>query len=334
MSVTNLGDLSQSYSMRLQNVSLRQEIDRLSTELASGRVADVREVLAGNYSYLSDIERRSSILEGYTIATTEASLFAGAVQNALGAIDQFGSDLSSSLLIAGNSAVGASGSHTIAEARTVLEGMIGAINSDSAGRYLFSGAATDQPPLADADTLLTAMRTALAGAATPDDLLAGAETWFADPAGFEATMYQGSPDALTPFGVSQSDKVTLNLRAVDPKLREVLKLAAVATLASDPTFGFDVKSQSELFNKSGQALLAGQDDIISLRANVGFIEERIEQVTTRNAAEQTTLNFAKLDLLNIDPYEAATRLQEAQFQLESLYSVTVRMSQLSLVNFL
>jgi flagellar hook-associated protein 3 FlgL len=334
MSVTNLGDLSQSYSMRLRNVSLRQDIDRLTTELASGQVADVRDVLAGNYSYLSDIERRSSNLEGYTIATTEAQLYAGAVQNALGAVDQFGSDLSFNLLIAGNSAIGVSGSNTAAEAQSALEGMIGAINSDSAGRYLFSGAATDQPPLANADTLLTAMRTAFAGAATPDDLLTAADTWFADPAGFEATMYQGSSDPLAPFGLSQSDKVTLDLRAVDPKLREVLKLAAVVALADDPAFGFDIDSQSELFTKSGQALIAGQEDIISLRANVGFVEERIEQVTAQNAAEQTTLEFAKVDLLQVDPYEAATRLQEAQFQLQSLYSVTVRMSQLSLVNFL
>jgi flagellar hook-associated protein 3 FlgL len=320
--------------MRLRNASLRQDIDQLTTELASGQVANVRDVLAGNYSYLSDIERRSSNLEGYTIATTEAQLYAGAVQNALGAVDTFGSDLSSNLLISGNSAIGVSASNTAAEGKSALEGMIAAVNSESAGRYLFSGAATDQPPLADAETLLTAMRTSLAGAATPDDLLNAAQTWFDDPAGFEATMYQGSSDALAPFGLSQSDKVTLDLTAVDPKLREVLKLAAVVALADDPTFGFDTDSQSELFTKSGQAMVAGQEDIIALRANVGFIEERIEQVTARNAAEQTTLEFAKVDLLKVDPYEAATRLEEAQFQLQSLYSVTVRMSQLSLVNFL
>lgn len=334
MSVTNLGDLSQSYSMRLRNVFLRQDIERLTTELASGQVADVRDVLAGNYNYLSDIERRSSNLEGYAIATTEAALYASAVQNALGAVEQFASDLSLNLLVSGNSAIGVSGANTAAEARNGLEGMIGAINSDSAGRYLFSGAATDQPPLADTDTLLTSMRTALVGAATPDDLLAAAEVWFADPAGFEATMYQGSADALAPFELSQSDKVKLDIRAVDPKLRETVKLTALAALADDPTFGFDIESQMELFNKIGQALIAGQEDVISLRANVGFIEESIEQVTARNAAEQTALDFAKVDLLKIDPYEAATRLQEAQFQLQSLYSVTVRMSQLSLVNFL
>ncbi|MDF3415221.1 flagellar hook protein [Sulfitobacter sp. M57] len=334
MSVTNLGDLSQSYSMRLRNVSLRQDIERLTSELASGQVADVREVLAGNYSYLSDIEQRTSHLAGYAVATTEASLYAGAVQNTLAAVEQFSADLSANLLISGNSAIGVTSANTVATAQSAVEGIISAFNTQSAGRHLFSGAATDQPPLADTDMLLTAMRAALAGAATPDDLLADAEIWFADPAGFEATMYQGSADAIGPFGLSQSDSVSLDLRATDPKLREVIKLAAVAALANDPTFGFSLEEQAELFDKSGQALMAGRDGIIAVRANVGFIEERVDQITTRNAAEQTALDFAKLDLLKIDPYEAATRLEEAQFQLQSLYSVTVRMSQLSLVNFL
>lgn len=334
MSVTNLGDLSNSYSMRLRNVSIRQDIDRLTTELATGQVADIRDVLAGNYSYLTDIERRGNILDAYSVATSEAVLYAGAMQNALGLVDHFGSDLFSSLLIAGNSAIGVSVSNTSAEARSALEGMIGAINTSSAGRYLFSGAAVDQPSLADADTLLTALRTAVAGAATPDDLLADAEAWFADPAGFEATLYQGGPDAISPFGLSQSDNVTLDIRAVDPKLREVIKLAAVAALANDVSFGFGVQDQSELFSKSGQGLLNAQESIIALRASVGFVESRIEQIAARNSAEATSLEFAKINLLEVDPYEAASRLEEAQFQLQSLYSVTVRMSQLSLVNFL
>ncbi len=81
-------------------------------------------------------------------------------------------------------------------------------------------------------------------------------------------------------------------------------------------------------------MLIAQDDVIALRADVGFVESRIEKVAARNAAEVTGLEFAKVALLEIDPYEAATRLEEAQFQLQSLYTVTVRMSQLSLVNFL
>lgn len=334
MSVPTLGDLSQSYSMRRRNVELRQEIDTLTKELASGQVANVREVLGGNYSYLTQIEQRKQLLQGYSIATAEAALFTDAVQNTLGMVEQVGADLSASLLTAGTTAIGVSGTDTVTEAVTALDGMIGALNSNAAGRYLFSGGATDQPALPDAQTILDTLRAAVAGAATPEDLLSATEAWFDDPAGFSATLYQGADEGLSPFALDETDRVSFDIRATDPKLREVLRLASVAALADDPAFGFDIPAQSELFNQTGQALLAGQDDIISLRASVGFVEERVEKAVARNAAEITSLEFAKTALLEADPYETATRLENAQFQLQSLYAVTVRMSQLSLLNYL
>ena len=334
MAVASLGDLSHSHFLRRRNVALRQQIDRLTTELASGQVADPREVLAGNYSYLADIERRMAVLEGYRVATTEAGLFTGAIQTALGHIGDNGSALASSLMTAGTSAIGFSGSDTVAEARNTLEALIGAMNANTAGRYLFSGTATDQPPLPDAQTILAALRTAVSGASTPADLLAASQAWFDDPAGFGAVLYQGGADALSPYTLSETDRVALDVRAVDPALREVLRLTATAALAGDAAFGFDIAAQSDLFRAAGQQLLIAQDRLIALRAEVGFVEARIERIATRNAAEVTSLTFARLNLLEADPFETATRLEEAQFQLQSLYSVTVRMSQLSLANFL
>lgn len=334
MSVTNLGDLSQSYSMRQRNIALRQDISRFSEELATGQVADIRKVTAGNYSFLTDIERRTTILDGYGVATTEAGLFADATQQALSVIGDFVADLSASLLVASNSAVGISGAEVVPEGYNALAGVLGSVNSNVADRHLFSGTATDRAPLSDVDDVLAALLPVIAGAATPDDALAAATLWFDDPAGFEATLYQGSADGIGPISLSPTDDVAMDVRAVDPRLLEVIKLTAMVALTDDPALGFDTSSQSELLGKVGQSLLAAQDGVISLRANVGFAESRIEGIATRNAAELTSLEFAKAELLEIDPYEAATRLEETQFQLQSLYSITVRMSQLSLVNFL
>lgn len=334
MSLTNLGDLSQSFSMRQRNIALRQDIDRFTTELATGQVADVRKVLDGNYSFLTDIERRTAILDGYGVATTEAALFTDATQQALSVIETFGSDLSASLLVAANSAVGVSGAEIVPEGYNALAGVLGSLNTNIADRHIFSGTATDRPPLPDTDSVLAALLPVISGAATPDDVLTAATAWFDDPAGFEATLYQGSPDSVGPVSLSQTDNVTMDVRAVDPRLKEVIKLTAIVALTDDPALGFARPEQSELLAKAGQSLLAAQDGIVSLRANVGFVESRIEGIATRNAAELTSLEFAKSGLLEIDPFEAATRLEETQFQLQSLYSVTVRMSQLSLVNFL
>jgi len=334
MSVNNLGDLSHSYAMRQRNISIRQDIDRFTQELSTGQVADVRDVLAGNHSYLTDIERRASILNGYNVATTEATIFTENSQAALSRIEETSGTLSKSLILAGEGVTGAVVSTAASEARSTLASMLGAVNSSAAGRYLFSGTASDQPPLPDADTVLAALRPIVAGAATPADAMAAATAWFDDPAGFEATLYQGSADGIGPFTLSETDTVAFDVRAVDAELKEVIKLAAVSALGDDPVLGFDLDAQADLYGLAGQAMLSGQDGVIRVQAKVGVAEARIDGVATRNAAEATSLEFAKAALLEVDPFEAATKLEDAQFQLQSLYSVTVRMSQLSLVNFL
>jgi flagellar hook-associated protein 3 FlgL len=331
MTAVSLGDLAQSYMLRQRNSALKQDMNRLTTELATGQVADVRQVLAGNYSYLTEIERKTDVLSGYRVATSEATHFASTMQTTLGRLDELTQDLSSSLLTAGTSA---SNVDTASEARNALNGMIGTLNTDIAGRYMFSGTATDQPPLVDAETLLNELKSVISGATTPADVMAAASAWFDSPTGYVAFAYQGATDPLSSFAVSQTENVTLDVRATDPGISKMLRLAAVAALADDPAFGLDVAAQSELYAISGREMLATQNDITALRANVGYVEARIDTIAARNAAEVTSLSFAKAALLEVDPFETATQLEEVQFQLQSLYSVTVRMSQLSLVNFL
>lgn len=334
MNTGSLGDLSQSYLLRHRNTSLKQDIARLTQELATGQVADVRQVLAGNVSYLADIERKTAMLEGYKVATSEATHFAGAMQTALGRFSDLSEDLTSSLVTAGLTTSGSTGDDIPSEARNALSAMIGTLNTDIAGRYMFSGTATNQAPLVEPDILLADLSAAIATATTPADMLTQAKAWFDDPAGFSAMAYQGSADVLLPFGLSQTEEISLHLQATDPKLRAMLAATAVAALADDPSFALSLPDQSEVFRLTGASMLGDKDGVTELRANVGFVESRIEAIATRNAAEVSSLNFARTNLLEVDPYTAATQLEDVQFQLQSLYSVTVRSSQLSLVNFL
>ena len=331
---SSLGDMALAYSQRQRNVSIRQDITRLSTELASGQVSDARQVLKGNYNYLADLERKMADLSSFKVATSEAAHFSDAMQTSLSDLNDIGTKTASTLLTASSGDTGPHVAEAAREARGALEAMIGRFNTQTAGRHLFSGDATDTPPLPDVDTFLTALKTAIAGAATPDDMLADAKTWFDDPAGFAATLYGGSGTGMSPMSLSRHEKVSLDIKATDPELREVLRITALAALTEDPAFGLTGQQKLELYGKTGQQLLFAQDDIIAVQSRIGFAEARIEEVTSRNAAEMTSLEFARNKLLAIDPYETATRLEEVQFQLESLYSVTVKLSRLNLVNFL
>ena len=89
-----------------------------------------------------------------------------------------------------------------------------------------------------------------------------------------------------------------------------------------------------LLRAAGVGLLTNQDDLTAIRAKVGYANSRIENIATRNASESVSLEYAKGSLLEANPYETTIRLEEVQFQLQSLYTVTTKTSKLSFVNFL
>ena len=72
MSSVSLGDLAQSFMLKRRSVDLREEMSKLTDELSSGRVNDVRAVLAGNHNYLTGLERQLEVLQGQVQSSVAA----------------------------------------------------------------------------------------------------------------------------------------------------------------------------------------------------------------------------------------------------------------------
>ena len=334
MSSISLGDMAQSFIFQKRSAQLRTEMTRLSDELASGQVSDPKSVLGGNFSYLADIERDMRGLEAYKIAGAEAEQFASGAQASLERVQLAVSDLSNDLLSVASSTSAISRAQGAVDARGQLDVIVNALNATVAGRSLFSGTATQTVPLVDSATLMTSLEAAVAGATTSGGLIAAAQTWFNDPAGFEAVAYQGATTDLAPFRLSQSESVTMDIRADDPQLRDAIMYAAIAAISDSPAISLALEERTDLLNAAGVSLLATQQDVVGLRSRVGTAESRIDTLNTRNAAEAVSLDFARKQLLEADPFDTATALENVQFSLQSLYTVTSRSADLALVNFL
>lgn len=174
----------------------------------------------------------------------------------------------------------------------------------------------------------------MTGLTTVSDIRQAAENWFNDPTGFDAVIYQGSGTALAPMQISENESVRIPVTATDPALKDALRDIAVAAVVSNDALNLPPALRTSLFTQLGVDLANTQNDVVNLRAQVGSAEARIEQAATRNSAAQTSLEYSRNKLIAADPYETAAQLQTVQFQLESLYTVTVRNANLSLVNFL
>lgn len=334
MQLTSIGDLATSLMTRTRSTALKEAIATLTDELASGQVADITARLGGDFAYLADIDRNLARLEGYSVATTEATLFTEAAQVNLDRFQDLSTRLSADLLSSTPTHIASSLEHNATRARSDLAAAMGALNATVGGRSIFGGINTDRAPLGTADALLTGLSGVIAGLANASDIIAAAEAWFDDPAGFEATMYAGSDTPLAPIQIGAGQQVTMPLRANDDAFRDVLRNFALVALSTDPGLGLDLDTQNALMRTAGDGLLSVQDTVTGHRADLGFAQARIEEASARNEAARTSLDFARARLMSADPFETAIRLEETQFQLESLYAATARTARLSLLNFL
>lgn len=334
MTLNSIGDLARGLTLRARSTEIKTQIETLSYEMSTGKTADLSGRLSGDYSHLLDLDRKIAQLGAFSTATAEADLFANATQVSLTTFDTSIGEMSASLLAFGSLNQAASHAQASAQARNELDTMISSLNTRVGGRSIFSGIATDASPLEPTDTLLTALRTELAGLTTLSDIRNAADSWFNDPAGFEAVMYNGSNLTLAPIQVSETEQIDMQITAIDQPLRNGLRDVAVAALSAENALGWPADLQTALFTDLGVDLAETKDETVTLRAQVGAVQARIEQAETRNASAKTSYEYARNELVSADPYETAAHLQTVQFQLESLYSVTVRNSTLSLVNFL
>ncbi|MGR3806020.1 flagellin [Marinibacterium profundimaris] len=329
----SIGDLAQSSLLRLQSTRMKADLLQLSQELSTGMVADVGVHLAGDLGYYADVEKNLRLLDGYDLAAKEASQFADSTQSVLDRVASLLGSSVQSTLPAATTAYQDVRDHASMDARNDLEAVIASLNGTSAGRSLFAGAATDTLPLISSTVFIDTMLAALPPITDPASLVTAVEDWFSDPAGFDAMAYQGSTNDISPVPIGEDLLVNMSVRADSDPLKEVMKGLALAAVATDPAWGFDHLEQVEVFDAASGIMLTAQSRLTALQSDIGAAQERIETTLTRNAAARIGFEQARLSLVGADPFETATRLDDVQLRLESLYAVTARMSRLSLVNY-
>lgn len=334
MTISGTGDRAYSILIQTRSAQIKQDIAKLTDELGTGRISDLVDHLGGDLSYLSDIERNLTLIDGYSVVTAEAKIYADTAQVSLGQLQDLSLSLGTDLLFSTPTEAISTLEQLSLTATEQLEIAVSALNTEFAGLNLFGGTDTDSAPIADAQTILDEMLIAISGNTTVDDIFAAADSWLADPSGYDALVYQGSDTDLADLDLGSGLTVARSVRADDDVFKNLIRDVALAALATDATLGLDAQTQSALLTASGEGLLTDQDALARVGAQLGEAQARIEEATTRNEAQRSSLQIAYNDLTLADPYETAIKAEEAQFRLEALYAAMARSSRLSLVNFL
>ena len=334
MSSFAIGDLARGLQLRSDQARIQSDLLRLSNELSTGQKSKIGTAVAGDFGPLVGLDADLRRLDGYDTTVTEAALLTSAAQAGLERVQTSATDLASNLILVQNSTNPNTVDALGAEAKQAFEAMISALNQTVGDKTIFAGVATDAPALAQADVILGALSTAVSAETTAADVEAIVEAWFAPGGDFETIAYLGATDARAPIRLNDDADVVFGASANDTELREVLKSVATAALLEEGVLLGAPEERAELAGNSGQAILTAETGLIDLRSRIGRAEESIDVAKAQNQARRSALDIARSEIVTADPFTTAAELEATQFQLEALYTVTARLSQLTLTKFL
>lgn len=334
MARVSLGDASLTTLLARQGAALRTAVQQAATEVSTGRHTDLAKTLRGDVGPLLAIDASLGRLGAYRATAQDAAFQTAAQQAAISGLSALAEQITTSLLGSRDFPTPVQVDALGTDARGRLESAIGLLNSQASGRAVFSGVATGTVPLGATDDLLAELELAVttAAATTGGQVAAVVIDWFSSPTGYEVFYQGGTP--LSPAPLAPGEEADLSTTALDPAVRDTLASFAMAALLDRGMLAGNPQERANLAYAAGHGLLTSEDGRISLAARIGTVEAQIESARTRNGAEETALGIVRSEIGSVDMYEAATRLETARSQLESLYLVTSRVSKLSLTEFL
>ncbi len=328
--------------------SQRQILDA-QTELSTGRHADVGLTLGSKTSQViglrNGFERNNSIIDMNGLASTELDLTQSAISSLIDVAHQF----SSNLIGARNALNGQEVVKTAA--KSALESITSILNQAHSGKFLFSGINTDVAPLenylatppsagkaaVDAAFLAefgTAQNGAGVGAITAaqmDTFLNGSFASLFAPATW-SPAFSSASDQNRIARIDTDYSVEISTNANEAAFRD---LVMAVTMAFDlGTGSLNQAAFEKVVDKAVTVSAAAAQEAALIAGQLGTAEKAISDTTLLLKHRNEILNSEIVSLEGVDQYEVSTRINLLTTQLEASYTITARINQLNLMNYL
>lgn len=334
MKVTGTSDLGKLASMQKRAGDTRMALHRAALEMTTGESASRFEATAGNLTRLFALERsldRNTVFS-QNIALVETRL--DTMQNGLGLLLGPLEDLAIDMSAATGLGDTAAGMMHASSARNAFADLVTMLNTQVGGLSLFAGTATDGPAMASADSILADLDAMAQGAATPAAAMAAISNYFAPGGGFYGSGFVGSSDDLVAIDIGEGRRLDYALRADNEQIIALLHAQALGAVVAGGAFAVDADARMELLGASGAALLKAKEGLIDLRSEIGISQNTLERAKAARTAERDTIDLARSGILTADPMVAASTYQALEARLDTIYTVTARLADLSFTKYM
>lgn len=337
MAIHSVGDQARAFVLQNQTNHLRNSLKVLTEELASGTVANKADRLSGNTTQLHHFESRITILQQYKTVGNETANAAEATQQVLAALHADASNFADSSLALGAAINTTTVPLRSSEAQGLLGAAIGRLNTEVAGLHLFAGQATDTPPLVSADGILAELQALTAGLPTSSDVEMAIANWFDAPPGGSGYLdfaYNGTLGEPRLAQIAEERVISFSTSAASPVIRELLKGLSLAALADAGTLATNREERLRMIERSGEMLRSNERSMLDEMGRVGLLQSIADRFATEHSNALALAEIGRSNLITADPFQTATALHQVQAQMETLYTLTARLSRLRLVEYL
>ncbi len=337
-----------SSSLRQSILNLQSELNVNQTEVSTGNYADIGLTLGAETGQSVSLQSESSFLQTISDTNSAVSTRLSTTQNNLSNLQSSAQTLLNSLISGNGSTTGAASIQSTSAGG--LSSLISTLNSTLNGDYLFAGINTGTAPITDYNgasapnkqAVDTAFSTAFGMAQTSPNVSSisgGAMQNFLDtqfPALFQGTNWtsnwsSASDQTLTStIGPNQTESTSVS--ANQPAFQE---LAQAYTMLSDlGTQNLSQGAYQAVTSSATNLLMSAITNLTNIQASVGRVQASISNSNNQMSAQMNVLSTQISNLESVNSYEVATRVSELQTQLETSYSLTSQLHNLTLVNYL
>lgn len=324
---------------------MQGELARLQREVSTGRHDDLGLALgtatAKDISlriHLSDVEFNAAQAE-------QAQPKAQVVQSSLDSI----SKLAKNFFEAVSGARGAADGQRLAvsAAKAALSSLRDILNTSYAGQYIFGGQNSAIPPMSDplsgtADAAIDAAFQSEFGMARNDPAVSSITGPAMDAfvSGNYAQLFEQpswSANWSSASDASVRQRVGATTFDITANANSDFARSLTQAFSMVSSLGEGNLSQGAFeaaLDKATELTLKAQSQLGSEQASIGVAQQRITDEISNLDLRKSALSKAINNLEAVDPYEAATAVNTLMTQLQSSYSITARISQLSLLNYL
>ena len=334
---------------RVSMLKLQNQLVTAQKEVVTGRLADVGVSLGGRtsdtVSLRQQFARLTTLVETNSTVKTRLDITQTTLQSFSAATVKFGS----TLIASRDTDIGPTVAQGEAQANLIT--LMDGLNTTVGGEYLFGGINTTQkpvtnyyetPPPANRQAVIDAFTTAfgvppgdpatasISKAAMQAFLDGPFANLFEDPAW--SANWSSASDQNRQSRIATSEQAETSTNANELAYR---KLAKAYVMVAD--LGVQTLNKETYTAVSDTAMaISGQviQDLAKVQAKLGTSSARVSNANDRMLSQQSIMINHINDLEEVDPIEAAIRVNLLTTQLQTAFALTARVQNLTILNFL